>query len=64
MITSISPNPVIGSNSPQTLTVNGSGFVSGATVRLREPTFGVDSTKIGFTFVESFSVKCQCDFRY
>lgn len=33
-ITSLSPNPMTGSPSSQTLTVNGSGFVAGATVRV------------------------------
>jgi len=35
VISSISPNPVPGSNSQQTITINGSGFVSGATVTLQ-----------------------------
>jgi hypothetical protein len=33
-ITSLSPNPMTGSTSNQTLTINGSGFVAGATVNL------------------------------
>src|SRR5207244_661564 len=34
-ITSVSPNPVTGSNSAQPFTLNGSGFVSGCNVTLR-----------------------------
>src|SRR5206468_2438858 len=34
-ITSVSPNPVTGSNSAQPFTINGSGFVSGCNVTLR-----------------------------
>src|SRR5258708_20996350 len=33
----VSPNPVTGSNSVQTFTVNGSGFSSNSTVTLRSP---------------------------
>ncbi len=36
-ITSVSPNPMTGSNSQQTLTINGSGFSSSSTVTLRSP---------------------------
>jgi hypothetical protein len=36
-ITSVTPNPMIGSSSPQTLTINGSGFTSSSTVTLRSP---------------------------
>ncbi|HEY5040662.1 MAG TPA: glycoside hydrolase domain-containing protein [Verrucomicrobiae bacterium] len=39
-ITSVLPNPATGSNSGQTLTINGSGFVSGAQVNLAWPTVG------------------------
>src|ERR1043166_4443157 len=39
-ISSVSPNPVTGSNSGQSLTVNGSGFVSGAQVKLAWPAVG------------------------
>ena len=39
-ISSVSPNPVPGLNGNQTLTVTGSGFVSGAIVRLRDLTNG------------------------
>jgi surface antigen len=37
-ISSVSPNPVTGSNSPQAFTINGSSFVSGANVTLRDIT--------------------------
>jgi len=52
-ITSVSPNPVTGSNIPQTFTVNGSGFVSGAQVRLQCPSFGIDATKPTTSFSNS-----------
>ncbi|HEY9173065.1 MAG TPA: peptidoglycan DD-metalloendopeptidase family protein [Verrucomicrobiae bacterium] len=45
VVTSVSPNPVTGANTAQTLTVTGSGFVNGAQVRLRCPAFSVDATK-------------------
>jgi hypothetical protein len=35
-ISSVSPNPVTGSDSPQPFTINGNNFVSGATVTLRD----------------------------
>ncbi len=38
-ITSVRPNPATGSNSAQTMTISGSGFVSGATVTWRDLTF-------------------------
>ena len=37
-ITSVSPNPVSGSNTAQAFTINGSNFVSGANVTLRDVT--------------------------
>jgi len=39
-ISSVSPNPVPGSSSSQTLTINGSSFVSGATVILKDLSYG------------------------
>jgi len=36
-ITSVSPNPMTGSNNQQTLTISGSGFSSSSTVTLRSP---------------------------
>ena len=36
-VTSVSPSPVPGSNSAQTLTINGSNFVTGATVTYHDP---------------------------
>jgi hypothetical protein len=39
-ITSVSPNPVTGSNSAQPFTINGSNFQSGCTVTLRDLTAG------------------------
>ena len=38
VITGVSPNPVTGSSSPQPFTITGTGFVSGATVTLRDVT--------------------------
>lgn len=38
-ISNLLPNPVIGSNFKQTVTINGSGFLSGATVTWRDKTF-------------------------
>jgi GH25 family lysozyme M1 (1,4-beta-N-acetylmuramidase) len=40
-ISSVSPNPVTGANSAQTLTIYGSGFVSGAQVKLAYPAAGI-----------------------
>ena len=40
VISSVSPNPVTGSNSAQPLTINGSNFVTGANVTLRDLTAG------------------------
>jgi hypothetical protein len=40
-ITSVSPNPVTGSNSPQAFTINGTNFVSGANITLRDITGGL-----------------------
>ena len=40
VITSVGPNPVTGSNSAQPFTINGSNFVSGANVTLRDLTAG------------------------
>jgi hypothetical protein len=39
-ISSVSPNPVTGSNSAQPFTINGSGFTSSSTVTLRDKTTG------------------------
>jgi hypothetical protein len=39
-ISSVSPNPVIGLNSPQPFTINGNNFVSGVTVTLRDLSTG------------------------
>ena len=49
-ISSVSPNPVTGSNSSQNFTVNGSSFVSGAIVRLKDLTNGgtFDKTPTSF----------------
>ncbi|MEQ1857292.1 MAG: CARDB domain-containing protein, partial [Longimicrobiales bacterium] len=40
VVSGVSPSPVPGLNGNQTLTVNGSGFASGAIVRLRDLTYG------------------------
>ena len=60
-ISSVSPNPLTGANTASTLTVNGSGFVSGATVRLRCATFGVDTTKSA-TFINSGQLQVSATF--
>lgn len=60
-ISSVSPNPLTGANTASTLTVTGSGFVSGATVRLRCPAFGVDTTKSA-TFVNSGQLQVGATF--
>ena len=55
-ISSVSPNPATGSNSGQTLTINGSGFVSGAQVNLAWPTVGnipAGNATLSATFVSS-----------
>ena len=39
-ISSVSPNPVTGSSSPQPFTINGANFVSGANITLRDLTAG------------------------
>ncbi|MBI3645446.1 MAG: hypothetical protein HY233_05745, partial [Acidobacteriales bacterium] len=39
-ISSVSPNPVTGSNSPQPFTINGAGFTAQSTVTLRDLTAG------------------------
>ena len=55
-ISSVSPNPVTGANSTQSLTVYGSGFASGAQVKLAWPAVGVvpaGNTTFSATFVSS-----------
>src|SRR6266566_3477808 len=55
-ISSVSPNPATGANSAQTLTVYGSGFVSGAQVKLSYPAVGVvsaGSTTFSASFISS-----------
>ena len=59
-ITSISPNPVTGSNSGQTLTVYGSGFVSGAQVKLAWPPSG--SATLSATFISSSQLQVTATF--
>jgi surface antigen len=44
-VTRVSPNPVPGSGNPQTLTIYGSGFRSGATAKLRDLSHGGEYTK-------------------
>jgi subtilisin-like proprotein convertase family protein len=58
-IDSVSPDPLTGSNSAQTLTIHGSSFLSGAQVRLRAP--GVDTTK-NATYVNSGQLKVSATF--
>ena len=55
-ISSVSPNPATGANSAQTLNVYGSGFVSGAQVKLAWPAVGVvsaGSQTFSATFISS-----------
>ncbi len=50
LLTSVTPNPATGANNPQTLSLNGSGFVSGATVTLRlgSQTFNISAANTTF----------------
>jgi len=54
-ITSVSPNPVPGSTSPQSLTINGSGFASGATATYQDPN-GNTYTGHATTFVSASQI--------
>lgn len=55
-LSSVSPNPATGSNSAQTLTLTGSGFVSGCTVTLRGVSFSGTYSNIATTFTSSTQV--------
>src|ERR1035437_8059780 len=59
-ITSVSPNPVTGANTTQTLTVNGSDFISGAQVKLAWPAVGIvgaGNATFSATFVSSLQLQ-------
>jgi hypothetical protein len=51
-VTGVSPNPVPGSNSAQQITINGSNFVSGATLTYHDPQNNPYSGK-STTFINS-----------
>jgi hypothetical protein len=55
-VNGVSPNPVPGSNSAQTLTINGSNFVSGATLTYHDPQ-GNSYPGHSITFISSSQVK-------
>jgi len=55
-VSSVSPNPVPGSTSAQTLTINGSNFVTGATVTYHDPQ-GNSYPGHATTFVNSGQLK-------
>jgi murein DD-endopeptidase MepM/ murein hydrolase activator NlpD len=55
-ISSVSPNPATGSNSAQTITLNGTGFVSGCTVTLRGVSFSGTYPNISTTFISSTQI--------
>jgi subtilisin-like proprotein convertase family protein len=64
-ITSVLPNPVTGSNSKQTFTVNGSGFISGAQVKLVWPAVGVapaGNATLSATFVNDSQLQVSATF--
>jgi formylglycine-generating enzyme required for sulfatase activity len=61
-ITSVTPNPVPVSASSQTLTVNGSGFVSGCTVRLRDYTENLGPWTKATAFVNAGKVTLSANF--
>jgi hypothetical protein len=60
-ISSVSPNPVPGSNSTQSLTIYGSNFQSGATVTLRDLTYGGTYSKTP-TYLGSGELRISANF--
>ncbi|HUB29460.1 MAG TPA: hypothetical protein VL967_07175 [Terracidiphilus sp.] len=54
-VSGVSPSSIAASNSAQTLTINGSGFVSGATVTYHDPT-GAAHTGDAITFVSASQI--------
>jgi len=60
-ISSVSPNPVPGSNSAQALTIYGNNFVSGATVTLQDLTNGGTYTK-STTYANSGQLSISANF--
>jgi len=60
-ISSVSPNPVPGSNTAQTLTINGTGFQSGCTVRIKDISYGGTYDKTP-TSVSSTQVRISANF--
>ncbi|MGH7971364.1 MAG: MBG domain-containing protein, partial [Limisphaerales bacterium] len=64
-ISSVTPDPVIGSNAKQTVSLNGSGFASGAQVKLAWPAVGVapaGSVTLPATFVSSSQLQVSATF--
>lgn len=60
-ITSVSPNPVLGSNSQQLLTINGTNFSSGCTLTLKDLTNGGTFPK-STTFINSSQLQISANF--
>ena len=56
-VSSVSPSPVPGLNGTQTLTINGSNFVSGATVTYYDPVNKTTYSNKPTTFVTSSQIK-------
>jgi hypothetical protein len=61
VISSVSPNPVPGSNGDQTLTLSGSGFVSGSSVALKNLTTGGTSS-VPATYLDSGRLSIRANF--
>ncbi len=64
-ISSVSPNPVVGSNSKQTFNVYGSGFVSGAQVALVWPAVGAapaGNATLSATYISSSQLQVSATF--
>ena len=61
VISNVSPNPVPGSNSQQTLTINGSNFASGCTITLKDLTNGGTYQK-ATTFISSSQIRITANF--
>ena len=59
VITGVSPNPVTGSNSAQTVTINGTGFVNKPTVFVTWTGNSATIAATGVTFLSSTSYRCR-----
>jgi surface antigen len=65
IISGVSPNPITGANSAQAININGSGFVSGAQVKLTWPAVGLapaGSATLAGTFVSSSQLQVSATF--